>query len=127
MQLIALTFLLVLFNSGLLLAQTPAPQPSPGFLAQLVAMTPMFLMIMGIFYFLVVLPQKKELKRHHDFIAGLKKGTEVVTSGGIIAKVSAVEKDHILLDLGGNVKMKCEIAHVKRASGVDPSKEQKAA
>ena len=50
-----------------------------------------------IFYFLLYRPQAKRVKEHKALVAGLSKGDEVLTSGGLVGKVTKVsdEKDFI--------------------------------
>lgn len=60
----------------------------------LASMLPMVL-IFVIFYFLLIKPQQKKFKEHSTMLAALKKGDEVVTSGGIIGKVIEADKDGI--------------------------------
>jgi preprotein translocase subunit YajC len=50
-------------------------------------------MILGIMYFLIIRPQQKRLKEHREMIGSIKRGDTVVTSGGIIGKVSRVIGD----------------------------------
>jgi preprotein translocase subunit YajC len=49
-----------------------------------------FVFIFAIFYFLVILPQKKQKQKLADMIAQLKINDEVVTNGGIIGKIKEV-------------------------------------
>lgn len=49
-----------------------------------------FVLIFGIFYFLVILPQKKQQQQLKEMIAGLGTGDEIVTNGGIIGKIIEV-------------------------------------
>lgn len=49
-----------------------------------------FILIFGIFYFLVILPQKKQAQQLKDMVAELSTGDEVVTNGGIIGKIIEV-------------------------------------
>ena len=49
-----------------------------------------FVFIFGIFYFLVILPQKRQRQQLQDMIAQLKINDEVVTNGGIIGKIKEV-------------------------------------
>ena len=46
--------------------------------------------MVGIFYFLVIRPQKKQQQEIKDMIAGLKAGDEVITTGGIVGKIKEV-------------------------------------
>ncbi|HEY6828517.1 MAG TPA: preprotein translocase subunit YajC [Gemmatimonadaceae bacterium] len=46
-----------------------------------------FALIIGIIYFLMVRPQQKQRKQHEESLRSLKRGDEIVTSGGIIGEV----------------------------------------
>lgn len=50
---------------------------------------PLMIMV-GIFYFLVIRPQKRQQQELRDMVAQLKAGDDVVTSGGIIGKIKEV-------------------------------------
>ena len=50
-----------------------------------------FVFIFGIFYFLVILPQKKQRQQLQEMITQLKINDEVVTSGGVIGKIKEVK------------------------------------
>ena len=51
------------------------------------------ILIFVIFYFFLIRPQQKKVKEHKTMVAGLKRGDEVVTSGGIIGRVERVLED----------------------------------
>ena len=64
------------------------------------------ILIFVIFYFFLIRPQQKRAKDHLAMVASLKRGDEVITSGGIIGTVERVmEDDRIEVILGGNVKV----------------------
>lgn len=68
-----------------------------------------FLPIIGmiaIFWFLIVRPQMKRQKEHQTKIAGIKKGDQVITAGGLVGKVIKVDDTYAELELGPNVKVK---------------------
>ena len=48
-----------------------------------------------IFYFLLIRPQNKRRKEHQNLVAGLSKGDEVVTAGGLVGQVTKVEDDFV--------------------------------
>ena len=56
-----------------------------------------FLLIFGVFYFLIILPQRKRQKALSDMVATLKPGDKVVTSGGIYATVKQVKEKSLLV------------------------------
>jgi preprotein translocase subunit YajC len=66
---------------------------------------PLIAMI-AIFYLLVWRPQSRERKRLADWLAGMKKGDEVVTQSGIIGTVYLVEDRVVTLDVGGGNKLR---------------------
>jgi len=51
------------------------------------------ILIFVIFYFFLIRPQQKKVKEHKQMVASLKRGDEVVTSGGIIGKIERVLGD----------------------------------
>ena len=103
-----------LFACTELLAQEAAPTApaQPGLLEILPKMVPMFLMVFGIFYLMVLQPQKAKLQQQKKLLGELKPGDMVVTTGGIIGKVAANKPDHVLLEIASNVKIKVEPAHI---------------
>jgi len=73
-------------------AQTQAqPQPSP-----IGAFFPLIL-IFVIFYFLLIRPQQKQMKKHQQMVASLKKGDKVITSGGIVGTIQKIDGDEIVI------------------------------
>lgn len=56
--------------------------------------------IILIFYFLLIRPQSQARKRHAALLAGLKKGDEITTAGGIIGKVRDIKDDRITIESG---------------------------
>ena len=57
-----------------------------------------FLLIFGVFYFLIILPQRKRQRALSDMVAALKPGDKVITSGGIYATIKQVkEKSRLVM------------------------------
>ena len=64
------------------------------------------ILIFVIFYFFLIRPQQKRVKDHRAMVQGLKRGDEVITSGGIIGIVDKVhDDDKIDVMLSDNVKV----------------------
>ena len=64
------------------------------------------ILIFVIFYFFLIRPQQKKVREHRDMVKNLKRGDEVITSGGIIGKVDRVyEDDRLDLDISNGVKV----------------------
>jgi len=51
------------------------------------------ILIFVIFYFFLIRPQQKKVKEHKLMVAALKRGDEVITSGGIVGKIERVLGD----------------------------------
>ena len=65
------------------------------------------ILIFVIFYFFLIRPQQKRVKDHRTMVEALKRGDEVITSGGIIGVVDRImEDDTIEVILADNVKVK---------------------
>ena len=78
--------------------------PREGGSAGIIFMVQMVL-IFVIFYFLLIRPQTKERRRHEQMLAGVKKGDEVVTNGGIIGTVVHAEENRLTLRTGENTRI----------------------
>jgi preprotein translocase subunit YajC len=75
-------------------ASTPAAA-EPGLAANIIPLV----LIFAIFYFLLIRPQHQKIKAHGALVDALKKGDEVMTSGGIIGKVTKVEEGTPMLEV----------------------------
>jgi preprotein translocase subunit YajC len=85
-------------------AQTAGAAPSGSeFLMQ---MAP-FGIILVIMYFLILRPQQKRAKAHQDMITNVRRGDTIVTSGGIVGKVTKVTDDpEIEVEIAPNVRVR---------------------
>ena len=64
------------------------------------------ILIFVIFYFFLIRPQQKRAKDHKAMVASLKRGDEIITSGGIIGTIDRVmEDDRIEVIIGENTKV----------------------
>jgi len=79
---------------------------APGGAAVFAQFLPIIL-IFVIFYFLLIRPQQQKMKQHRAMVEALRRGDEVVTSGGIIGKVSKVAEDgKVEVEIAEGVKVK---------------------
>ncbi len=63
--------------------------------------------LMGlVIYFLILRPQSQQMKRHREMLASVTRGDTIVTTGGLIGKVTKVTDDELTLDLGNGNKVK---------------------
>ena len=70
-------------------------QGSASLLSSLLPLVVLF----AIFYFLVIRPQQKQVKKHKEMLDALQKGDKVITSGGLICEVVKPEEDSIKVKL----------------------------
>ena len=73
-------------------------------------------LIFGIMYFVLLRPQRREADRHKEMLAALKKGDEVVTSGGIIGTVLHVEEDRVTIRSAESTRLVIERGRISRVS-----------
>lgn len=60
----------------------------------------------GIFYFLMIRPQRRRQQEHNRLIEGLKRGDKVVTAGGIYGQIDYIDEDTVILRLEGDAKLR---------------------
>ena len=91
----------------------------------LVSLLP-FVLIFVIMYFLILRPQQKRAKQHQEMVKNLRRGDTVVTSGGLVGKVTkVVDDEQIEVEIADDVRvrqMRQMIAEV-RAKG-EPVKDE---
>jgi preprotein translocase subunit YajC len=56
-------------------------------------------------YFMLIRPQNKKAKEHRDLVGRLKKGDEIITSGGILAKIVSLDEQYIKVSLAEGVEI----------------------
>lgn len=64
------------------------------------------LVVFGIFYFLMLRPQKKKFEEEQDMLSKLQKGDEVYTKSGIIGTIYGLTEKIVTLETSENVKIK---------------------
>lgn len=72
----------------------------------------MFVPLLLIMYFMMIRPQQKKMKQHQQMTSGLEKGDEVMTTGGIIGKISKVKDEFVILTISENVELKFQKASI---------------
>ena len=87
------------------LAQNAQPSGGQGLLVQLMPL----ILIFVVFYFLLIRPQQKRVKQHKEMVNSLKPGSTIVTSGGIVARITKILDDNFIsveVSSGTIVKLK---------------------
>ena len=89
-------------------AQTAAPASQGGEMFQIFFLVGLFVL----FYFIAIRPQRKRQKEHTEMVSALGKGDEVVTTSGILGKVTSLDDNYMVLNVANNVDMKFQRVHV---------------
>jgi preprotein translocase subunit YajC len=92
------------------------PAGSSGGSNPLVTFLPLILVFV-VFYFFMIRPQMRKQKEMNNYRSSLKKGDKVITTGGIYGRVLEVKDNAVMLDVGGDVKLKVD----KSALTKDPT------
>jgi preprotein translocase subunit YajC len=80
----------------------------PGFMGLL----PIVLMFV-LLYFLMIRPQMKRAKDHKQMVEALQKGDEVVTSGGVVGRISGLNEGYVSLEIAPNTEIRVQRAAVQ--------------
>ncbi len=71
------------------------------------------ILFFAIFYFILIRPQQKKQKEHRALVSGLAKGDEIITSGGLVGRVTAVSDNYITMEIADGVEMKLQRSAVQ--------------
>ena len=86
------------------------------------------ILIFFVFYFLLIRPQQRKVREHQKLLSALRKGDEVITSGGIHGTITAIKGDAVDLKVAEGVKMvlsKSAIATVIKSPATSSQEETK--
>lgn len=86
----------------LLAAQSPANMGSTGFWIQILP----FVVIFGVFYLLIIMPQRKQQKQRQLMLNSIKKGDKVITAGGLHGEVVELDDEDVRLRVADKVELK---------------------
>ncbi|MCZ6474888.1 MAG: preprotein translocase subunit YajC [Gammaproteobacteria bacterium] len=70
------------------------------------------IIIFALFYFLLIRPNSKRQKEHRELVASLEKGQEVVTSGGVLGKVTDVGPTWVTVEVAADVALKVQKSNI---------------
>ena len=66
------------------------------------------IVIFAVFYFMLIRPQMKRTKEHRNLVAGLAKGDEVVTNGGVLGRITDVSESFVTLEIADSTQIKLQ-------------------
>ena len=82
---------------------------------------PLMLMF-GIMYFLVIMPQQRQRKKVQEMLSAIKNGDKVVTTSGIYGTINGMDGDTIILKIADNVKIRIARTAIAQVEATDDAK-----
>ena len=79
-----------------------------------------FALILGIFYFVMVLPMRKRQQKVQAFLAALKVGDKVITTGGMYGAITRLSDQSVQLQVANNVRIEVSRAAIVVYQGQEP-------
>lgn len=104
------------FQPDVVLAMSAPPGQGANPLVQFIP----FALVLGIFYFVILLPMKRRQKKVDEFLGGLKAGDKVVTTGGLFGTVAKLEEQSLHLQVAPNVRVEVARSAIAGYQGQPP-------
>lgn len=80
-------------------------------------------LMIGVFYFLIIMPQRKKIKQEKNFESGLKVGDKIITKSGIHGKIAELGETTIVVEtMSGKLKMEKSAISVELSSKLKEAK-----
>jgi preprotein translocase subunit YajC len=79
-----------------------------------------FLLVLGIFYFIILLPMKRKQQKIQDFLSSLKVGDRVITTGGIYGQVTRLGDKSVQLQIADKIRIEVARAAIGGYQGQAP-------
>ena len=80
------------------------------------------IIVMGIFYVMLILPQQRQRKKTQAMLAALKNGDKVVTSSGIYGTVNGIDGETIILKIADQVKIRIQRSAIAQVEATEDAK-----
>jgi preprotein translocase subunit YajC len=79
-----------------------------------------FIIILGIFYFLILMPMKRRQKKVHEFQSALKVGDRIITTSGIYGQITKVGEKSVQVQIADKVRIEVSKAAIGGYQGQEP-------
>jgi preprotein translocase subunit YajC len=103
-------------EAGFVLALSASSGQAGNPLVQLIP----FALVLGIFYFVVLLPMRRRQKKVEAFLSSLKAGDRVITTGGLYGVITKVNEQSVLLQVAQNVRLEVSRSAIVGYQGQAP-------
>ena len=99
--------------------RSPAPIPLTPMSSTWLTLVP-YVLILGIFYFVILLPMRKKQQKVDQFLGSLKKDDRVITTGGIYGQITKLNEDTVQLQIADKVRIEVAKAAIGGYQGQPP-------
>ena len=79
-----------------------------------------YVLILGIFYFVILLPMRKKQQKVDQFLGGLKEGDRVITTGGIYGQITKLKEQTVQLQIADKIRIDVAKASIGGYQGQPP-------
>jgi preprotein translocase subunit YajC len=79
-----------------------------------------FVLVLGIFYFIILLPMKKKQQKVAQFLESLKVGDKIITTGGIYGQVTRLGDQSVQVQVADKIRIEVAKAAIGGYQGQDP-------
>jgi preprotein translocase subunit YajC len=79
-----------------------------------------FALILGIFYFIILLPARRKQQKVQEFLDNLKVNDKVITTGGIWGQITKIDEQNIMLEIADKVRIRVSRAAIGGLQGQPP-------
>jgi preprotein translocase subunit YajC len=79
-----------------------------------------FVLVLGIFYFIILLPMRRKQQKVQAFLEGLKVNEKVVTTGGIYGRIARLNEQSVVLQIADKVQIEVAKAAIGGYQGQEP-------
>ncbi len=82
----------------------------------------MMMIVLGIFYVMLILPQQRQRKKMQAMLGALKSGDKVITSAGIYGTISGIDGETVILKIADQVKIRIARSAISQVEAPDDAK-----
>ena len=79
-----------------------------------------FVLILGIFYFIILLPTRRKQQKVQEFLDGLKENDRIITTSGIYGQIMKINGDRVILQIADKVRIEVSRAAIGGYQGQPP-------
>ncbi len=82
----------------------------------------MMMIVLGIFYVMLILPQQRQRKKMQAMLGALKSGDKVITSAGIYGTISGIDGETVILKIADQVKIRISRSAISQVEAPEDAK-----